>query len=137
MKVIKGVVLTSVMISLASTIITTASGKELSGKPMLTATQRQTVIQNVPVRAKSIRIAKPKLFRTNPHRAVHYAIANNPTDDFCIQDDDLITAYRRRDLAKIQKDTLTNDHEELSEDIRWRLFLARQLAVLKHMEKWG
>lgn len=107
----------------------------LAAPTIATAVQHQTVIQNAPVRVRSIRIAKPKLFRTNPHRAIHYAIADNPADDFCIQDEDLITTYRRRDLAKLQKDILTND--DLSEEIRWKLFLARQLAVLKHMEKWG
>jgi len=56
--------------------------------------------------------------------------ANDWDDDF-LEVDDVITSYRRRDLNKIEHD------EGISEDVRWRLFLARQLALLKHREVHG
>ena len=42
-----------------------------------------------------------------------------------------MTAYRRRDLNKIEHD------DALPEHIRWKLFLARQMALLKYREKWA
>lgn len=102
-------------------------GKELSGKPTPIATQPKTATPNAPVLVK--RIAKPKLFRTNPHRSTHFALIDDQ-DDICITDDDLATGYRRRDLGKIEEP----EEAPLPEHIRWRLFLARQMALLKHRE---
>jgi hypothetical protein len=100
-----------------------ANGKELYGKPTATVAQRPIVTRSVQVRVK---IQKPKLFVGNPHK-------NFVTDwdsDF-LEVDDVITSYRRRDLNKVE-------HEDgISDDIRWRLFLARQLALLKHREVHG
>ena len=103
-----------------SPISTSQSTNVLSGKPTVTVVQPQTATRNVPVRAK---ILKPKLFVSTPfHRA--------DDSDYEI-DDDIITSYRRRDLNKIE-------HEDgISDKIRWRLFLARQLAMLKYKEVHG
>ena len=49
-------------------------------------------------------------------------------DDDVVQNDDLATGYRRRDLNKIKHD------DGISEYVRWRLFLARQLAMMKYRE---
>lgn len=111
---------TTVMISQAST---TQNETRLAY-----AVQRPTVIQNGPVLAKS-RIPKPKLFRSNPHRVSHFI--SDPDNDVLVQDEDLATGYRRRDLTKIE-------HEDgISEKVRWRLFLARQLALLKYRQTFG
>jgi hypothetical protein len=91
--------------------------------------QPQTVTQKGPVLVKT-RIPKPKLFRSNPHRKTHFLLIDD-NDDVFVQDEDLATGYRRRDLTKI-------DHEDgISEYIQWRLFLARQMALLKYREKWA
>jgi hypothetical protein len=109
------------MTSLASTISNTA--------PSAFVVQPPTVIQKGPVLVKA-RIPKPKLFRTNPHRKAHFLLIDDNTDVF-VQDEDLATGYRRRDLNKI-------GHEDgISEYVRWRLFLARQLALLKYREIHG
>jgi hypothetical protein len=122
------------MMAIAITSMT-ASGSERYGTPTVTVAHRQTAIPNAPARVKSPRIPNPKLLRNNPHRAVHYVFATDQDDDILILDEDLITGYRRRDLTKVEKSAPIDPNGELSEDIRWRLFLARQLALLKHKEK--
>lgn len=92
------------------------------GNHIATATQHQTATRNVQARVK---IQKPKLFVGNPHKVTVFA---DDYDDAFLEFDDVITSYRRRDLNKIE-------HEDgISEQVRWRLFLARQLALLKHKE---
>ncbi len=113
------------MTSLAST---TVNGKELYGKPTVTVAQRPIVTRNAPVRVSAPRIHKPKIFVGNPHKV--NLIADDWDGDF-IDVDDVITSYRRRDLVKIE-------HEDgISDKVRWRLFLARQLALLKYKEVHG
>jgi hypothetical protein len=87
---------------------------------------RPTATQKGPVLAKS-RIPKPKLFRSNPHRKTHFLLIDD-NDDVFVQDEDLATGYRRRDLSKVE------NQDGISEYVRWRLFLARQLALLKYRE---
>lgn len=128
------------ILSITMMILTTslaANGNELYGKPTVTVAQRPIATRSVPVRVSVPRIQKPKLFRSNPHRAVHYALNANNTDDIGIDDDDKITGYRREDLQRIYTEPTPKNPEGLSEEIRWRLFLARQLALLKHREIHG
>ena len=114
----------NILIAMLMTLISQASmsqsGKEHFGKPTVIVAQPQTVTRSVPGRVK---IVKPKLFVSTPfHRA-------DDLDDAL--EDDIITSYRRRDLNKIE-------HEDgISEHVRWKLFLARQLALLKHKQVWG
>jgi hypothetical protein len=106
----------------------TSLANTTSSEPTRTAyvAQHPTVIPKGPVLAKN-RIPKPKLFRSNPHRKTHFLLIDD-NDDVFVQDDDLSTGYRRRDLNKIE-------HEDgISDKIRWRLFLARQLALLKYRQ---
>lgn len=57
-------------------------------------------------------------------------LLDDDEDDF-LDDDGIMTPYRRRDLNKIK-------HEDgISDRVRWRLFLARQLALLKFHQKFG
>ena len=117
--VFTALITTVVMTSLAST----------RSNASVSAVQPQTVTQKGPALVRA-RIPKPKLFRTNPHRKAHFLLIDDNTDVF-VQDEDLATGYRRRDLNKIE-------HEDgISEYVRWRLFLARQLALLKYREIHG
>lgn len=79
------------------------------------------------------RIKKPKLLRSNPTR-LSLLNAQDNDDDLSFDDDSLITGYRRRDLDKSAK---LVPQDELSEHVKFRLFLARQLAMMKYKEKWG
>lgn len=80
-------------------------------------------VQSVP------RISKVKVFRSNPYKLTHRYV--DESDDDYVDDDYLMSPYRRQDLFKIV--TL---NEDISDNVRWRLFLARQLAVLKHQAKY-
>ena len=114
-------IITIMMTSLA------ANGNTIYGKPTATVAQHLTVTRSVQVRVNVQKIQKPKLFVGNPHKVTLFA--NDRDDDF-LEVDDVISSYRRRDLNKIE-------HEDgISDRIRWRLFLARQLALLKHKEVW-
>ena len=110
---------------------TPQSGNVLSGKPTATVALQKIATQKDQVHVKS-RIPKPKLFRSNPYRLAHFALIDDQ-DDIFIADDDLATGYRRRDLGKIEQ----QEEAPLPENIRWRLFLARQLAMMKFREIHG
>jgi len=117
-----------VFTALITTIVMTSLASTRSNASA-SAVQPQTVTQKGPALVRA-RIPKPKLFRTNPHRKAHFLLIDDNTDVF-VQDEDLATGYRRRDLNKIE-------HEDgISEYVRWRLFLARQLALLKYREIHG
>ena len=126
MKRLLGILIATVM-TMTSQASMSQSGNEHFGKPTHIAVQPKTATQNAPVLVK--RIAKPKLFRANPHRLSHFALIDDQ-DDIFIADDDLATGYRRRDLGKIEQ----QEEAPLPEHIRWRLFLARQMALLKYRE---
>jgi hypothetical protein len=90
---------------------------------------------SVRVTAKGPRIPKPKLFSGKPQRAVIFA---DDWDYYSLDTDDVITSYRRRDLDRVKSKPTADDPEgDISENIRWKLFLARQAAMIIHKEKWG
>lgn len=93
----------------------------------------QIATRNGPAHANASipRIPKPKIFRSNPFRRISILNGSDPYDT--VDDEDYITSFRREWTLK--KYTLKDD--ELPEHIRWRLFLARQLALLKYKEKWA
>jgi hypothetical protein len=111
-----------------------ANGTDPIGKPKVTVAPHQTATQNGRVRVSVHRINKPKIFVGNPHKITMFA--DDREDDF-LEFDDIITTYRREDLQKIHTDVTPNNPEGLSEYIQWRLFLARQLALIKHREIHG
>ena len=114
------VVFTALITSLTTSL---ANTKWKETTPSVSVAQRPTVIRNVVVRVSPPKIQKPKIFVGHPHNI----FANDWDGDF-VEVDDVITSYRRRDLNKIE-------HEDgISEDVRWRLFLARQLALIKYRE---
>jgi hypothetical protein len=110
-------------ISLANTTQNHVAVNTVTGAAVRIATQSgQVHVQRIK------RIPKFSLLRSNPYRLA--MIANFPDDDAYVEDDNLITARRRRDF-KVEQD------EILPERILWRLFLARQLALLKYKEIHG
>jgi hypothetical protein len=95
-----------------------ASGNE---NLTISVAQHQIVTPKEQVRVKHRRIVKSKVQRVQP-------FGIDDTDDDIVQNDDFATGYRRRDLTRIK-------HEDgISEHVRWRLFLARQLAMMKYRE---
>ena len=123
----------SLIAILLMTLSLTSMSQTGAKKPTVSVTQVKTVTRNGLAPAKIPRISKPKLFRSNPHRAAYYVTATDPDTEIGIDDDDKMSGYRRRDLQKIHNDA-DSDPDELSEEIRWKLFLARQLALLKYKE---
>jgi len=121
------------MITVAMTSLT-ANGTEPIGNIKVTVVQPPTAIQKGRVRVSVQKIQKPKLFVGNPYKITVFA--DDWSDDF-FEFDDIITTYRREDLQKIHTDVTADNPEGLSDDIQWRLFLARQLALMKHREVHG
>jgi hypothetical protein len=114
-----------VVFTALTTILTISQASTKLSDPTLSASaaQRPTVTRNAQARVK---IQKPKLFVGNPHKI----FATDWDGDF-LDVDDVITSYRRRDLTKVE-------HEDgIGDRVRWRLFLARQLAMLKYREVHG
>lgn len=114
---------------IAMMTISPVSIANLYAWPTLSAIPHQTVTLNGPALVKS-RIPKPKLFRNNPYRKTHFLLIDDD-NDIDIQDEDLATGRRRRDLTKIEHP------DGISEQMRWKLFLARQLALMKYREIHG
>lgn len=113
------------------------SGKDPFGKTSITVSSAKTATRSAPASVKLHRISKPKLLRSNPHRIVHFVFADN-NDDIEIDDDSKITGYRKRDLQKVKADPTPDDPDgSITDDIRWRLFLARQVALVKFRESKG
>jgi hypothetical protein len=74
-------------------------------------------------------IKKPKLLRSNPLRLSLIKQGTQPSDiDF---DDEDILVETRRQVHKVQADP----DEELSDYVKFRLFLARELAMAKYRKK--
>jgi hypothetical protein len=111
------------------TAVITTSLANTNSNDLASAVQHPTVTPKGPALVKA-RIPKPKLFRTNPHRKAHFLLIDDNNDVF-VQDEDLATGYRRRDLTRVEHP------DGISERVRWRLFLARQLALLKYREVHG
>ena len=70
-----------------------------------------------------------KLLRSNPYRKSF--LLNNKDNTTAIDDDDVYVGYRRPQLIADATEV------EISDYVKWRLFLARHLALLKYDEKWG
>jgi hypothetical protein len=80
------------------------------------------------VKQPSLLIRKPKILRSNPFRK-SLIISGNDLG-FLINDEDIFVSYRRPQIVE-------NNGDDLNEKIKWKLFLARQLALLAYNEKWG
>ena len=56
-------------------------------------------------------------------------------DGFLVDDEDVLVGYRRQEIVKDTK--IYEPDEDLPKDIEWKLFLARQAALLKYREVHG
>ena len=99
-----------------------------------TGSPAKTVTKKGPAHANSLipRVPKPKLFRSNPLRKSLILSGSNPYET--VDDEDYIANLPRRQL-EIKKIKQADD--DLSDYIKFRLFLARQLALLKYQEVHG
>ena len=96
------------------------SGSESSTQP--TSTKPNVV--------RAAKVPKLKLFRSNPYRYHKIYVEND--DEVTVDDEDLMSPYRREDLFKI-----VEVDDDLPDRILDRLALARQRAVELHKQKWG
>ena len=76
-------------------------------------------------------IKKPKLLRSNPHRLIAIKTWGRDPNQVLVSDEDILVNSRRI-ILKIET-SLTND-EELTDYVKLRLFLARELAMSKYRE---
>jgi hypothetical protein len=58
----------------------------------------------------------------------------NPSDLDGIDDEGIYVSYRRPELVK---NKYYEPDDDLPEDIQWKLFLARQVAMMKYRELHG
>lgn len=128
---VKFILLITTMIAMTSLA---ANGTTPIGNSKVTVAQPLTATQKGRVRVSVQKIQKPKIFVGNPHKITVFV---DDTDFNFLDVDDIITAYRREDLQKIKTDPTDKNPEGISEEIQWRLFLARQLALMKHREIHG
>lgn len=77
-------------------------------------------------------IPKPKLLRSNPLRKS--LLLSGDLKGILIEDEDILVNSRYRIVGKLVNN---NDEDDLSDEIKWKLFLARQLALLRYREVWG
>lgn len=120
------------MISLVSGMAN-ATATSAPTQTTISTTRLKTATKSVQVHV--VKPAKPKLFVGNPTQA--YRLAFSIDDDYedIIDVDDVAPLYRRKDLQSIKTDATDDNPEALSEDIQWKLFLARQLAMIKYRER--
>lgn len=129
--------LTVLMMTWTSQASTNQFGNETFGKPIVIETQVRTAIKKEQALVKSSRIPKPKLFRSNPYRIVHYSLMDDQ-DDVFVNDEDIYTGYRREDLIKIKSEPTKDDPDgDITEEIRWKLFLARTAAMIRYHQIHG
>lgn len=133
------IVISTVVTMLIASQTNTALGTQLtSTQTTTTGGQAQTATKNGLVHANIPRIPKPKVFRSNPFRAAYFAANPDRVNDINIDDDDKISGYRKRDLQRIRAESTPDDPDgTVTDDIKWKLFLARQVALLKHRELYS
>jgi len=76
---------------------------------------------------------KPKLLRSNALR-FHLISRQGISPLYLYFDDEDILVNSRRFSVRLDEN---EKDDELSDYVKLRLFLARQLALLKYQEKWG
>jgi len=72
-----------------------------------------------------------KLLRSNPLRLSLIRIDGRDPWDVSVDDDSIHSGYRRKDIEIITK---LQEVDELSDYVKLRLFLARQMALMKYNE---
>ena len=79
---------------------------------------------------RAAKVPKLKLFRSNPHK--YHKIYVEDNDEVTVDDEDLMSPYRRGDLFKI-----VEVEEDLPDRILDKLAAARKRAVELHKQKWA
>lgn len=75
---------------------------------------------------KPAAVKKVKIFRSNPHRFMAIRFAGmNP---WAVVDDEDLAPIQRRHRFNVEPDS------DISDRVRWRLWLARNLAIRKYLE---
>ena len=92
----------------------------------------QTVTQSGRVRV-TITKTKPKLFLARTHRPVVRALLDDRDDDYYDETLEFHVGYRRPELINYAADV----HDELSDEVKLRLMLARKKALVKYSETWA
>ena len=92
----------------------------------------QTVTQSGRVRA-TITKTKPKLFLARTHRPVVRALLDDRDDDYYDETPEFYVGYRRPEFINYAADV----HDELSDEVKLRLILARKKALVKYSETWA
>ena len=74
---------------------------------------------------------KPKLLRSNPLRYSLIRLDGQDPCDVAVDDEDIYVGYRRPVLVECNKNC---EHDDISDHAKFRLWLARQLALKKFRE---
>jgi len=77
--------------------------------------------------------AKAKLYLPKTQRLVVRTFLNDDNDDYYDETPEFQVGYRRPELI----DQTADIHDDLSDEIKLRLVLARKKALEKYYEKWG
>jgi hypothetical protein len=80
---------------------------------------------------QKLTIKKPKLLRSNPYRLIAIRTWGLDPNQVLVSDEDILVNSRRI-ILKIE--TSLNDNEELTDYVKLRLFLAREIAMSKYKE---
>ena len=76
-------------------------------------------------------IKKPKLLRSNPYRLIAIRTWGLDPNQVLVSDEDILVNSRRI-ILKIE--TSLHDDEELTDYVKLRLFLSREMAMSKYRE---
>jgi hypothetical protein len=79
------------------------------------------------------KIKKPKLLRSNPLRK-SLILAGDDPGSILIDDEDIYVGYRKPEI--VDKLKVVDVDDDLNDHVRFRLWLARQLAMKKYYETW-
>jgi hypothetical protein len=80
---------------------------------------------------QKLTIKKPKLLRSNPYRLIAIRTWGLDPNNVLIGDEDILVNSRR---IILQIETSLINDEELTDYVKLRLFLARELAMSKYRE---
>ena len=90
---------------------------------------RQT--QKVKLSQQKLTIKKPKLLRSNPYRLIAIRTWGLDPNNVLIGDEDILVNSRR---IILQIETSLINDEELTDYVKLRLFLSREMAMSKYRE---
>ena len=80
-------------------------------------------------------IKKPKLLRSNPYRLIAIRTWGLDPNQVLVDDEDILVNSRRI-IGRVE-DTPDDAEEILSDYVEFRLFLARNIAMMKYRDKYS